>query len=92
MSKLFAVSLYFKKPWREGKSNLPEHMTINIFLATSWLEALDFAMMVHKDKGIHKWHVIAEIIDAPGNAQQQVQADSNKDQSKAIYDKQEGKE
>jgi hypothetical protein len=65
--KLFAVSLYFETPWMidvktgAGIVPLPEHMTTNILADDNQFGALMKAKLIHKDKGQHQWHSVAEI-------------------------------
>ena len=65
--KLFAVSLYFETPWMidtktgSGIVALPAHMTTNILSDDNQFGALMKATMIHKDKGQHQWHSVAEI-------------------------------
>ena len=68
---LFAVSLYFETPWMvdtktgSGVVPLPEHMTMNILSDDNQFGALIKAMMIHRDKGQHRWHSVTEIEATP---------------------------
>jgi hypothetical protein len=44
---------------------LPEHMTMNVLADDNQFGALMMAMRIHKEKGQHQWHSVAEIEATP---------------------------
>ena len=64
-SRLWAVALYWDKPYTFSKHNCPEHMTMDILSAETWMNAGLYAVKIHEDKGDPNCWAIEEITEAP---------------------------